>query len=299
MENKIRWLDTTNNSELKDIINSNQLIIATFIESDYKECLKIIKESKIKRIESYSLPEGNEIIEKEHYLFEIKDLKSEKQRNIVRDFIERYKDKNLFEIIELIEIFTRKISTELTINKLEGDIGEALFIKKCIELGFKEQIFNCCNQISKNEDRIDFLLKNKKFEIKTTSSEKHEINITDKQISENPNIVVITANFNKNDITIIDIYEEIKSLCDNQLPQSLKDNYSYYTFEEHNNFIYNLTLNKNLPIKFNFYDNSKLPKINIDGYDNIIKKITYTLNSYNEENNEEIFNKMLINKINS
>lgn len=52
-----------------------------------------------------------------------------------------------------------------------------------------------------------------------------------------------------------------------------KNNYDYYMFEEHNNFIYNPTLNPNQPIKLSFYDNSKLPKLDMNEYNSVIKKL--------------------------
>lgn len=298
MEPKITVLGYDWN-DFPDIINKDELIILIYSKEDSNECIKIIENSNIKKIKSCSLKCDFEFDKKrDYYTFKITNLK-QNEKSIVTEFIDRHKHENLSSILKLIEVFVNKISSELTFSKLEGDIGEAIFIKKCIELGFKKEIYDYCNNNFDSEKRIDFVINNKKFEIKTTTYEKQEINISDKQILENPNVVVITAEFSQNKIDIISLYKEIEKLFNDRLPAQLLINYLFYTKEEHYNFTKNRTLNNDKEIKFNFYDNSKLPKINIDGYDNIIKKITYTLNSYTEENNEEIFNKMLINKINS
>ncbi|MDE6473045.1 MAG: hypothetical protein K2K73_01395 [Ureaplasma sp.] len=297
MKCKIKYLE---NDEINSILKPNEIIIATFSREDWQESLRIIKENKIKRVQQYSLENGlNLLVEEDYYLFKITDLKTQEQKNIVRDFIEKYCHEDLYKVIKLIDIFATKISSEITFNKLQGDIGEALFIQKCINLGFKDEIYNSCNQLIDNEERIDFILNNQKFEIKTTTWEKQEINITDKQILEKPNVVVINATFNKNDKTILDIYDEIKKEFNNNLPEKLNQKYLFYAQEEHKCFINNLTLNKNDSIKFSFYDEHCLPIVDIKNYENVIKKITYTLNSSTNNISDIEFNKILINKINN
>lgn len=128
---------------------------------------------------------------------------------------ETYEDilKNVIEYFETI-------SSEQNIQKIRGDIGEALFILKCFNLNVISNIKGAIKHKEDN-DNLDFTFKNgETIEVKTTTKIRSAINIGEKQTNienDNCNIVVIKVNsfertkIDDNYLNILEIYDRISN----------------------------------------------------------------------------------------
>lgn len=166
---------------------------------------------------------------------------------------------------EMINLF-QTYKTDLEIEKLHGDIGEALFLYKMIQLGYIEHL-NDIHMERNDNDTFDFIFQtNKIFEVKTTSYKKSEINLKHSQCEKDVNIVVIKTNFYQNIDNdnkyknILEIYELIKS-CGVSLNTNLLEKERYYHIKLDK-------INKHLidieNISFNFLNINFLPEVSIE-----------------------------------
>lgn len=175
-------------------------------------------------------------------------------------------DKKYSEILkEMINLF-QTYKTDLEIEKLHGDIGEALFLYKMIQLGYIEHLNDI--QMERNDnDTFDFIFQtNKIFEVKTTSNKKSEIKLKHSQCEKDVNIVVVKTNFYQNIDNdnkyknILEIYELIKS-CGVSLNTNLleKERYYHIKLDKINKHLINIE-----NISFNFLNINSLPEVIIE-----------------------------------
>lgn len=133
-------------------------------------------------------------------------------------------------INELIELF-KKISYSPDLKKLHGDIGEAIFIKKCIECGYRDQIIKSLENKNDGNEIIDFQFDNINVEIKNSSKSDKTFYINHEQINKNTIVCVFFVNYYNGSlneyISIIDIYNMIKQYIG--LPGWLQMKYDIYS----------------------------------------------------------------------
>lgn len=188
---------------------------------------------------------------------------------------------------KVVEYFKSQISHS-KIETLHGDIGEALFIIKCLELGRKE-IFD---SMRKNDYKsIDFSINKKLFEVKMTSKSASEIHISNTQFSSqnDVNYVVIKANFIQNKTTILDLYSKIKNMSNANLPQLLATKETEYLMNEEIIKLESIDLDS---VEYYFYNSNCLPRIEIKEV-NSLKKMTFTLDATNSSMMNINFDKYL------
>lgn len=168
----------------------------------------------------------------------------------------------LKEIINLFQTY----KTDLEIEKLHGDIGEALFLYKMIQLGYIEHL-NDIHMERNDNDTFDFIFQtNKIFEVKTTSNKKSEIKLKHSQCEKDINIVVIKIDFYQNIDNdnkyknILEIYELIKSFGVS-LNSNLLEKEIYYQIklDKINKHLINIE-----NISFNFLNINFLPEVTIE-----------------------------------
>lgn len=166
---------------------------------------------------------------------------------------------------EMINLF-QTYKTDLEIEKLHGDIGEALFLYKMIQLGYIEHL-NDIHMERNDNDTFDFIFQtNKIFEVKTTSNKKSEIKLKHSQSEKDINIVVIKTDFYQNIDNdnkyknILEIYELIKSFGVS-LNSNLLEKEIYYQIklDKINKHLINIE-----NISFNFLNINFLPEVTIE-----------------------------------
>lgn len=166
---------------------------------------------------------------------------------------------------EMINLF-QTYKTDLEIEKLHGDIGEALFLYKMIQLGYIEHLNDI--QMERNDnDTFDFIFQtNKIFEVKTTSNKKSEIKLKHSQCEKGVNIVVVKTDFYQNINNdnkyknILEIYELIKSLGVSLNSDLLeKEQYYHIKLDKINKHLINIE-----NISFNFLNINSLPEVTIE-----------------------------------
>ena len=182
-----------------------------------------------------------------------------------------------------------------------GDFGEALFYERCLNLGFKD--------IEKDaEERFDFIIGKTIFEVKTTKKDNPKIKITDKQITNDVNVVVvkfIESNIElhneenseqKQIVNILDVYDLIEQK-QGTLPKIFQENKEYYLLDK--DLTNSLIINKK-EVFFSLYEQEYLPRIDINAIQNNKKilEVIFVLDATSELINENSFNEQLRNKIN-
>lgn len=218
--------------------------------------------------------------------------------NLISDFIDnKPNDSSYSEALKKIIKLFDKWKSSKKFEKLLGDFGEALFFERCIDLGIK-------NIKKDEEERFDFIINKNIFEIKTTIKDDPKIKITNKQITDNTNVVVIKItntncdlyNSQNGIINILDIYESIEQK-QGELPKIFKDNKYYYTLDK--DLTNSLIVDKK-DTYFNLYKQEYLPKIDFKLIENNskIKEIIFVLDATSEEISDNNFNNQLKELIN-
>ncbi|MDE5617536.1 MAG: PD-(D/E)XK motif protein [Ureaplasma sp.] len=135
-------------------------------------------------------------------------------------------------LIRIINFWKLKNNTNLEIENLKGDIGEALLILKFAELGYDIQN----NLRNKDNELYDFFFEKSIIEVKTTSVRSNEIKINDSQmltssIDKNIHIIVVKTKYLNKVLSshknILDIYDAIdeKIGLNNSLLKIKKETY--------------------------------------------------------------------------
>lgn len=119
--------------------------------------------------------------------------------------------KNIYDAIKyIVNLFTGKKCKKNIIEKLIGDIGEALFMLEC-----KKYQINIDEFFRKKEESLyDFKLPNSKWvEVKSSSKFKNEIVIDGRQLSEAQNKIFVVSKFQilECEKNILDLYAILKS----------------------------------------------------------------------------------------
>lgn len=221
---------------------------------------------------------------------------------LVENFIEnKPADSSYSEAIKKIIKFFEKWKNTKKYEKLMGDFGEALFYERCLNLGFKD--------IEKDaEERFDFIIGKTIFEVKTTKKDNPKIKITDKQITNDVNVVVvkfIESNIElhneenseqKQIVNILDVYDLIEKK-QGTLPKIFQENKEYYSLDK--DLTNSLIINKK-EVFFSLYEQEYLPRIDINEIQNNKKilEVIFVLDATSELINENSFNEQLRNKIN-
>lgn len=196
-------------------------------------------------------------------------------------------------IKKIIDLFQKYRGNKIDLNKLRGDIGEALFLLKCIDLGIIDQLNND-NFERQDNDTFDFVIGNKSFEIKTTSRRASEIKLNYRQNKNNLNIVVVKVDYfqhksSQEYMNILDIYNEIikRNIKLNSFLLDKKMFYEQYVD----------TINRNLininEVNYYFFDNKHLPEIFIKN-DSSLKDIVFVLDATSSLMINEDFEKIIL-----
>ncbi|MGL4950933.1 MAG: PD-(D/E)XK motif protein, partial [Mycoplasma sp.] len=141
----------------------------------------------------------------------------------INDIVEN-KDYSVANAInEIIDYFKKVKFTKKVENELIGDMGEALFILECVNRGI-----NCNDFVRENDnDLYDFKINNKVIEVKTTSPNKNEFNISYEQLTMIKDKSIVICKFKKviGHSTILDIYNKIaeKGTLPNLLIEKYKE----------------------------------------------------------------------------
>lgn len=203
--------------------NKNEIIVPIFdgdikgIAIDLYECknkvgkLKKINYANFKYVEGKKIKNTDDNTEKQVAFIEITNLPDNLVKEISTTINGIIDNKNISveeAIDEVIDYFKKfKLSKEYS-NELFGDIGEAIFILKCLQnkIDMTKFLRNIDN------DLYDFYVKNQAIEVKTSSPDKNEFIITNEQLTQILDKKIIICKFKKirGCMTILDIYDEIQ-----------------------------------------------------------------------------------------
>lgn len=282
-----------NNNELNTITQENEFICFYIHENNFDhsnfEFLKRKKGWTYESPKQYSLPNQNT----PHLYTKISIDCSEMDENIKKAFLDsllRFDEKVLDKtnnitynqmFKQLFNVFANG-KKDQTIEKLHGDLGEALFILECIKLGYKDKIKEAISYT--DNALLDFSFKHNNggvdhIEVKTTTFESRKIKISDKQMNnDNADVVVVLCDFYEKESNILDLYNEISKHfnIENTILEEKKLKYE----KMNNEFIMSQTIKQD-EIEFNFYNKDFLPKIRIEN-DNAVSKIIIELLVSNE-----------------
>lgn len=157
-------------------------------------------------------------------------------------------------------------------KKLIGDLGEAIFMIEA-----KNNGINADQKIRLEDDSLyDFVFGEMYVEVKTSSKHQNEIKITERQISESNDRVVVVSNFQRleDKLNIIDLYKILNS--SNQLilekMEAYENDFKDQAFAE---VMRKFTVDLNNTEVF-ILEDSALPKIEIK-HRGGLKEISYTI----------------------
>ena len=205
-------------------------------------------------------------------------------KNILDTYINKLRGEDI--VRNIIHQF-QTLKNNVDLIKLHGDIGEAIFIKKLIDLGYINEIQNAIDGKTDHYEIIDFQFKNRMIEITTTSKSNKIFKISQNQLNKNTLICVFTMNYyyiqnNDQYKTIINIYDEIKKKI--KFPYWLESKYMQYSQSD-------LTIKNKVnlnEISCLFYNYSDFPQINLSGgKEDIIKDIILAVNATSDSNDFE------------
>ena len=195
--------------------------------------------------------------------------------NYIKEIFEEESDYN--EILKSIIFYFKKYYKQSNLFKLHGDIGEAIFILKCLDIdeNLGRKVLNSMH--NEDESSFDFYpSSNHALDVKTTTFSTSEINVSSNQTkmqSLNVDIVVVKTRFTQKQSLIIDSYKMIdKKIGLNDL---LERNLEFYKHESE--LVETNTIDLR-DVKVCFYNKELLPNFsNINAPS--IKKVTYTLDA--------------------
>lgn len=202
---------------------NNRVILVNDDESDKKgigiitsstrtiESIKKIKKTYIKYGGRASIIDDsgkNVIVE----FIEFNSMPIDILKSITEEISEKIKDENI-SIEEMLEFIFDLFSTHRLERdyekKLIGDLGEAIFMIEA-----KNNGINADQMIRKEDNSLyDFVFGKTYVEVKTSSKYQNEIKITERQISESNDRVIVVSNFQKleDKLNIIDLYKILNS----------------------------------------------------------------------------------------
>lgn len=284
----------------KNTLNSNLISIyfmKNYISNSDKKKIEKIDAIKYIDLEELDETDNYEYGWYDHYQFDFSNDVNFKQPFI--DFLRNIDDYDSLKnpIIEIINFFQVRWNNNLELEKLHGDIGEALLILKYCKLGYAQQIMNTLRL--RDNDLYDFNLQKWIIEVKTSSQRSKEIKINHSQM---PNITndnlffcvvnvkyvkkVIENNNNNNTFyNIFDIYNEIEKYI--SLNDILRQKLNIYQ-------TLNIEIVNNNAIDFNDYyfskiDCKQLQNIKLDHLKEGLKDLIYVFDVSNiyKVNDEE------------
>ena len=294
--------------ELKDFFDINiakkQKVMTLLLDSDifYDYSFDWIKKEGYKNV-TYETPNFYET-EKlgKRFCHAIRFTYSDELELNFLENVENYlKDSfyNGYDIDRILKILISHFANRtknIDLNKLKGDIGEALFIYKTSLIN--SNIGKTISQSFHMDDLspFDFYVKkdNKFIEIKTTTKANSTINYSSSQNIEpnlDVNLFVVIVRFLQNQKNIIDIYEDIHKLI-GLSPQLGIKKLTYKSIQLLNEDLLNsYTVNYD-DVNFYLYKKEYLPRIDFSVSPKI-KKITYSLDATISSMDERAFDEII------
>lgn len=207
-------------------------------------------------------------------------------------------DKKYEDILKTVIEYFDTVTSEKNVQKLRGDIGEALFILKCLNLNIIDKIKSAIKNKDDN-DNLDFTFNNNQtIEVKTTTKMRSSINLGINQAkieSKNCNIAVIKINsfektkINENYFNLLDLYQKIDSFVYNNSFLSEKRT----KYENNNKLVKNNYININ-EVTMEFLIKDYIPIITNIKNDKALLDIKFTLDASLSVENKDYFDDTLI-----
>ncbi len=215
--------------------------------------------------------------------FDIKEISNQFKETLINHIVqqleraERQETKYSEVFKEIVNFFIRNRKSS-KIEKLHGDIGEALFMLKCCQMGYSDQIASSYRK--RDDNTFDFTFQrndnSEHIEIKTTSKSSKEIKVSSSQNKQDTNIVVVSCDFVECETNILDIYDMLKNeyKC---FPEQL----AIKEFEYQNKsdeFVNSETVVLS-EVNYNFFDSELIPSINWEDIrnSNALKRIIFVI----------------------
>lgn len=225
------------------------------------------------------------------HLFRVKSLNElgndnyESTQKFINEIFENYKDEQelVNKLIELISFFKEE-KIRIDKKQLIGDLGEALFILKCIDMNLGKEALS---SLRMNEnDNYDFSLPNNKaLEIKTTTKKTKQIKIDINQIKAH--VIVVDLILKSDGININQVYDKILSFNFN-IPVLLQEKINKYKNFIDKKLIRETCIEKYDDIEFGIFKSNDFPNIKIEQL-NRCKTILFIMDSTNSKIDNEQF----------